>query len=344
MTKGTLTNLRILIIDDQVSNTLLLEGILQEEGYSNYLCITDSRKALTTFIEFQPDLILLDLHMPHMDGYAVMKQFHERMSSGIFLPILILTADITSEAKRRALSDGATDFLVKPFDPTEVTLRIRNLLQTRSMHLQLIKQNQILDQKVRKRTQQLEDSRIEVLNRLALAAEYRDDETGEHTQRVGEMSAQLSRSLGFSADKVEMIRMVSPLHDIGKIGIPDSILLKPGKLTPEEWEVMKTHTKIGGKILSGGHSPLLKMAEEIALTHHEKWNGTGYMGLKGEEIPITGRIVTIIDVFDALNHNRPYKKAWPFERVLAEIKNQREKQFDPIIVDKFIELIESEIK
>lgn len=335
---------RIMIVDDKVSNTLLLEGILQEDNFTNYISVTDSREALSSFLRFQPDLVLLDLHMPVLDGFAVMKQLREHIPSNVFLPILVLTADTTFDAKRRALIDGATDFLTKPFDPTEATLRIRNLLQTRFMHLQLQDQNQILDQKVHERTRLLEESRIEILERLARAAEYRDDDTGEHTQRVGEISARLFAELGFPNNQVEMIRRVAPLHDIGKIGIPDSILLKPGKLTPEEWEVMKTHTAIGANILSGSQSPLLQMAEEIALKHHEYWDGSGYSGMKGEDIPYTCRIVTVVDVFDALVNNRPYKEAWPYEKALAEIKQQGGRQFDPQVVEAFLNIIPEILK
>jgi putative two-component system response regulator len=188
----------------------------------------------------------------------------------------------------------------------------------------------------------LEESRIEVLNRLAIAAEYRDDNTGEHTQRVGRGVAQIAAGLGLSDKEVSQIRLASPLHDIGKIGIPDSILLKPGKLTPEEWEVMKTHATIGANILSGSQSPLLQMAEEIALTHHERWDGTGYFDMKSEEIPLSGRIVTIVDVYDALTHGRPYKMAWSVDKALDEIKKQIGKQFDPQVVEVFLETIGKE--
>ena len=333
---------KIMIIDDQKPNVLLLEEILLEENHTNYISITDSRNALASFLGFNPDLILLDLHMPHLDGYAVMKQLRENIPADAFLPILVLTADITPDAKRRALLGGATDFLTKPFDPIEATLRIRNLLQTRSLYLQQNEQNQMLDQKVRERTQLLEESRVEILERLARAAEYRDDETGEHTQRVGKMAAHLLTELGFPDDQAEMIRSVAPLHDIGKIGIPDSILLKPGKLTPQEWEVMKTHTTLGAGILSGSQSPLLQMAEEIAQTHHEHWDGNGYFGMQGEDIPLTGRIVTVVDVFDALTHSRPYKEAWPYKKALAEIERQSGKQFDPKVVDAFLNIISDE--
>lgn len=330
---------RILIIDDQPTNTLLLEGILEEEDYQTFRSITDSRKALPVFLEYQPDLILLDLQMPHLDGFEVMRQLRPRIPSNTFFPILVLTADINPETKRHALAEGATDFLTKPFDATEVILRIRNLLQTRALYLELQNQNQVLDQKVRKRTLELEETQIEILERLALAAEYRDDDTGEHTQRVGQLSAQIAKALSLPETDVELIRRAAPLHDVGKIAIPDAILLKPGKLTPEEFEHMKTHTTLGAKMLSGGRFPLLQMAEDIALTHHEHWNGKGYIGLQGESIPIAGRIVAVADVFDALTNERPYKKAWPRHEALEEIQRQSEQQFDPHVVQAFLEIM-----
>lgn len=326
---------KILIIDDQPSNVLLLEGILQEEDYTAIRGLTDSREALAVFLEYHPDLILLDLQMPYMDGFEVMKKLQACLSPGTFLPILVVTANITPEAKRRALAEGATDFLTKPFDAIEVILRIRNLLQTRWLHLQLRDQNQILEEKVRVRTFELEHTQLEILERLALAAEYRDDDTGEHTKRVGLMSAQIAQALGQTEAEVELMRRAAPLHDVGKIAIPDSILLKPGRLTPEEFEQMKTHTTLGSKMLSGGRFPLLRLAEEIALTHHERWNGTGYMQLKGEAIPLSGRIVAVADVFDALTSERTYKRAWPRSDAIQEIQVQSGQQFDPRVVDAF---------
>ena len=327
---------RILIIDDQPANTLLLEGILEEEDYQDYRSITDSRQALPTFLEYQPDLILLDLQMPHLGGFEVMKQLRPRIPSNTFFPILVLTADINPETKRQALAEGATDFLTKPFDATEVILRIRNLLQTRALHLELQNQNQLLDQRVRERTLELEETQLEILERLALAAEYRDDDTGDHTNRVGQISGQIAKALNLPESDVELIRHAAPLHDVGKIAIPDAILLKPGKLTLEEFEHMKTHTTLGAKMLSGGRFPLLQMAEEIALTHHEHWNGNGYLRLVGESIPVAGRIVAVADVFDALTHERPYKKAWSYEESLAEIHRQNGVQFDPHVVEAFL--------
>ena len=339
MLDTTLTTARILIVDDQASNVLLLEGILQEEDYTAYRGITDSRQVLPMFLEYQPDLILLDLQMPYLDGFEVMNQLRARVPPGAFLPILVLTADITPEAKRQALAEGATDFLTKPFDQTEVVLRIGNLLRTRVLHLQLQNQNQLLEEKVRERTAELEETQIEILKRLALAAEYRDDDTGEHTKRVGQMSAQIAQALGLPEPEVELIRRASPLHDVGKIAIPDSILLKPGKLTPEEFELMKTHTTLGAKMLSGEQFPLLQRAEEIALTHHERWDGTGYAGLKGETIPITGRIVAAADVFDALTSARPYKEAWPRAEAIEEVQRQSGRQFDPRVVGAFLNVV-----
>jgi putative two-component system response regulator len=257
------------------------------------------------------------------------------------LPILVLTADMTTQAKQQALSGGATDFLLKPFDFTEVLLRIGNLLQTRRLHMELRGHNQLLERPVRDRTAQLEQARSEILMRLALAAEYRDDETHQHTLRVGESSAVLGAALGLPEEQVQHLRQAAPLHDIGKIGISDVVLLKPAKLTPEEFDHIKTHTLIGGRILADSSVAVLQMGREIALTHHERWDGSGYPhGLNGEHIPISGRIVTVTDVFDALTHDRPYKHAWPVERDLAEITTQRGRQFDPDVVDAFLGLLE----
>jgi putative two-component system response regulator len=336
------TTAKILIIDDQPSNIQLLEGILYEEDFTTYKSLTDSRQALAVFLEYQPDLILLDLQMPYVDGFEVMRQIKVSMMPGNFLPILVLTANITPETKRRALGDGATDFLTKPFDPSEVILRMKNLLQTRMLHLQLQDENQLLEQKVLERTAELEETQVEILERLALAADYRDDDTGEHTRRVGRMSAKIAQALGLPEIEIALIRRAAPLHDVGKIAIPDAILLKRGELTPEEFEKIKTHTIIGAKMLSGGRFPLLQLAEKIAFSHHEHWDGIGYHGLKGESIPMAGRIVAVADVFDALVNERPYKKAWPQNEAIHEIYLQSGRQFDPGVVAAFLDVIKPE--
>ena len=310
MLDGVLKHSQILIIDDQEANVRVLEGLLKRAGHTNVRSTTDSRKALSLFADCRPDLILLDLHMPHLDGFQIMDELRPLIPEAAYLPILVLTADITPDAKQKALGMGAKDFLTKPFDATEALLRIRNLLETRFLHLQLQDHNLLLEQKVRERTQELEEARIEILERLAHAAEFRDDMTGQHTRRVGTGAVLIAQALGFPQDQVELIQRAAPLHDVGKIGIPDAILLKPGSLTDEEFEVMKTHTTIGARILSGSRFPLLRMAEEIALTHHERWDGTGYpKGLRGDALPMAGRIVAVADAFDAMTNDRPYRKA-----------------------------------
>lgn len=327
---------KILIIDDEPANVRLLQRLLEQDGFADLESATDPRQALPLFAEFRPDLILLDLHMPHLDGFAVLKQLRPRIPEGDYLPIVVLTADVTAEAKEHALSMGAMDFLTKPLDHAEVRLRIRNLLQTRFLYQQVRNQKQILEEKVSERTADLEQAQLEILERLALAAEFRDDETGQHTQRVGIRSALLAHAVGLPPDQVELIRRAAPLHDVGKIGIPDAILRKPGKLTPEEFEIIKTHTSIGAQILSGSRSRLLQMAEEIALTHHERWDGTGYAGLVRDKIPFAGRIVALADVFDALTNDRVYRKAFALEEALAEIERQRGRHFDPELTDAFL--------
>jgi putative two-component system response regulator len=331
----------ILVVDDEPTNVLLLERILDDAGYTNHTATTDPRQVLTLYDQYDPDLVLLDLAMPHLDGFAVMAQLRQLIPAGAYLPILVLTADATDQTKQRALSDGATDFLVKPFDTTEVLLRIGNLLQTRRLHLELRGHNQLLEQRVRDRTLELEAARNEILQRLALAAEYRDDETHQHTLRVGEASGLLGAALGLPQEQIRRLRQAAPLHDIGKIGISDVILLKPAKLTPEEFEHVKTHTLIGGRILADSPVAVLQLGCEIALTHHERWDGSGYPhGLNGQQIPLSGRIVSVIDVFDALTHARPYKHAWPIDQAVAEITAQRGHQFDPDVVDAFLHLLE----
>lgn len=328
---------RILIVEDSASDALLLETILGESDYTDVLAVDDPRRAVAVFRAFSPDLILLDLHMPHMNGLDVIHALQPEIGSQ-YLPILMLTADVTSEARTRALSMGAKDFLTKPFDAVEVRLRIKNLLETRSLYRELSAQNEILERKVAERTEELEIAKIEILERLALTAELRDDETGVHTQRVGRMCALVAQALELDDHDVDLIRRASPLHDIGKIATPDRILLKPGKLSPAEWKIMKRHTEIGARLLSNSIASTLQLAETIALTHHERWDGGGYTGVAGRDIPLCGRIVAVSDVFDALTHRRPYKEAWPVDRAVDEVSAQRGAQFEPRVVDAFLEV------
>ncbi len=327
---------RILIVDDEPANVLLLERILARGGSKDVRSTTDARRALPIFLEFEPDLVLLDLLMPHMDGFAVMEQIQPRLAMDAYLPILVLTADVTPAAKQKALSGGAKDFLTKPLDATEVLLRIRNLLQTRWLHRQLHGEKEMLTEEVAARTRELELARLEMLERLARAAEFRDFDTGKHAQRVGNLSALLAETLGWSTDRVALIRQAAPLHDIGKIGISDAILLKPDRLTPAEYEIIKSHTVIGAGLLSGSRSPLLQLAEEIALYHHERWDGTGYAYLLGDQTPLAARIVAVADVFDALTHDRPYRPAWSLERVVPHMTEESGTAFDPEVVAAFL--------
>ena len=338
MQKEIVQTSRILIVDDQPANVLLLERTLRGAGYTNLAGITDPREALRTFTEFQPDLVAMDLRMPHVDGFALLKQLRSRMPAGTFVPVLVLTADTSRKAKQEALALGAKDFLTKPIDVAEALLRIYNLLETRWLYVELQRHSETLEEKVRLRTSELEQAQLEILQRLALAAEYRDDCTGQHTQRVGQWAALLGRSIGLSKEHVELIRLAAPLHDVGKIGIPDGILLKPSKLTAEEYVQIKRHTDIGRIILSGSKFPILRMAERIALYHHERWDGAGYYGLKGEAIPLEARMVSIVDVFDVITHSRPYKEASSIEVALDVIEQEKEKQFDPELVKSFLGL------
>jgi putative nucleotidyltransferase with HDIG domain len=339
VTSRRLKHARILIVDDERANVDLLKRVLQRAGFTRIESTTDPRQAPSLYIEFRPDLILLDYEMPHMDGVAVMDELNQ-LAEASYLPILMLTGELTPEARREALSRGAKDFVNKPFHEEEVLLRIRTLLETRLLYLQIQTQNQMLEAKVRDRTRELEVAQLEIIDRLARAAEFRDDHTGQHTDRVGQMAAVLAKEIGMNDAQVSLIRRAAPLHDVGKIGIPDSILLKLGKLSEDEFAVVKTHTTIGARILSGSKFNLLKLAEEIALTHHERWDGTGYEGLTGDAIPLAGRIVSIADVFDALTQKRPYKAAWPVADAVGEIGRQRGKQFDASLVDAFLRVIE----
>ena len=336
MTEEELLNAKILIIDDVFLNLKLIEGILDKSGYTNYESFTNSRLAVERYKEWRPDLVFLDLDMPDPDGFAVLEELRE-IEENRYAAVVVITDQRDKSMRYRALELGAKDFLNKPYESTEVLLRIRNLIEVRLLHNAIKVNNEELESKVIERTKELYETQIDVIERLAHAVEYRDCETGMHTIRMSRYSACLAEALGLGENEVTCILNAASLHDIGKIAISDQTLLKPGKLTDEEFNEIKKHTTIGYDLLKGSSSEFLKMASMIALTHHERWDGKGYpKGLKGTEIPIYGRICALCDVFDALTSKRLYKEAWSLEDTVNYIKDSSGSFFDPDIVDRFL--------
>ena len=316
---------RLLVVDDEEPNLVLMGRVLARAGYEDVVLMHDAERAVQAVPTLRPDLVLLDLHMPGLDGFGVLRRLQELVPADELLPRLMITADATEATRRSALALGAHDFLTKPIDVMETTLRVANLLQTRMLHVQL------------------SDSHREVTRRLALVGEYSDDDTAQHTVRVGLWAERLALALGFAPAAAQLLGEAAPLHDIGKVAIPDAVLLKRGRLLPEEFEVIKTHTTIGAHILADGDSDLLRLAEQVALTHHERWDGTGYPArLAGAAIPLAGRVVSVVDVFDALTNARPYKHAWPVDRAVAEMTGLRGRHFDPEVLDVFLGLVDGD--
>ena len=349
---------RIMIVDDEPINVKVARKFLEQGGYQHFLTSTDAREVIGLVQKELPDVLLLDIHMPHISGLDILRAIHfdQRLQH---IPVLILTASTENTTKLEALKYGATDFLSKPVDPAELGLRVRNALVAKAHHDHMAVYSEHLEQQVQRRTAQVEASRLDVINCLARAAEYRDGDTGEHVIRVGAYVRIVSEELGQSEQFIQTIEQAAKLHDVGKIGICDSILLKPASLEPHEFELMKKHCVYGRDIILGtrwhgsdtvaqstgqqaltvqendaGGCPLLGMAAVIAMTHHEKWDGSGYpLGLAGEQIPIEGRITAIADVFDALSNPRPYKSAFPLDQCFQMIETGRGTHFDPAVVD-----------
>ncbi len=349
---------QIFIVDDEELNVRVAKKYLRTWGFERVGSTTDSVDAIERIHHERPDLILLDVMMPDISGLDILRELR-RDKATRHLPVIILTAHSEDEVKREALDLGANDFLGKPIDPHELQPRVRNLLALRAHQNCLERTSEYLEAEVQRRTAALVRAELHVVNCLARAAEYRDNETGRHIIRVGRYASLIAEALGCDSEFVKLILEAAKLHDVGKIGIPDAILFKTGKLDPDEFEQMREHcslglnvleqitrddfhlfrrhVQMGASILNAVESPLLAMASQIAMTHHEKWDGSGYpFGLVGEQIPLEGRITAVADVFDALSSQRPYKPAFPLEKCYAILMDGRGSHFDPRVLDAFL--------
>lgn len=321
----------VLIIDDTPDNIDVITGILRP-FYKIRAALTGERGLVIARAKPAPDIILLDVMMPDMDGYEVLRRLQaDPLTKPI--PVIIISALSEQEDEYKGLELGAVDYITKPVGPRIVEARIKT-------HLALHRQNIDLERKVHERTEELQRTRLEIIRRLGRAAEFRDNETGFHVIRMSHHSRLLALAAGHGEDWADLLFNAAPMHDVGKIGIPDRILLKPGRLDAQEWEIMKTHSEIGAEIIGQDKSDLMQLSRVIAHAHHEKWDGGGYpRGLKGEEIPIAARIVAVADIFDALTSERPYKQAWSVEEATDFIRKERGKHLDPALVDLFEDVL-----
>ena len=324
----------ILVVDDEPLNLKVLQHILKEDF--DVVFARDGASALEAAEKHLPDLILLDIMMPEFDGYEVCRRLKANQTTSK-IPIIFVTALSNDEDESKGFAMGAVDYITKPVSVPIVLARTKT-------HLALHDQQMACEAIVRHRTAELAESHRSAIYMLGEAGHYNDSDTGVHIWRMAAYAAAIARAAGWPVEQATMLEMAAPMHDTGKIGIPDAILKKPAKLDAEEWEIMKTHTTIGHSILSKSNAPLFEMAADIACAHHEKWDGRGYPnGQKGEKIPESARIVAIADIFDALTMKRPYKKPWTTEDSLAEIKRSSGTHLDPNLVELFFS-IEEEIR
>lgn len=321
----------VLVVDDAPANIMVLDQVLRHE-YLVRAATSGARALEIAGSETPPDIILLDVMMPDLDGFEVCRRLKEQ-SNTRRIPVIFITAMGEVQDEEHGFELGAVDYIHKPISAPIVRARVRT-------HLALYDQNRELEQKVRERTAELHQTRLQIIRRLGRAGEFRDNETGMHVIRVSHYCRLIAQAVGMNEEDVEVLYNASPMHDIGKIGIHDDVLLKAGRLTDDEFATMQTHADIGSEIIGEHRSGVLAMARTIALTHHEKWNGTGYPhGLCGEEIPLVGRITAIADVFDALTSQRPYKRSWPVDEAVAFIEREAGEHFDPLLVEKFKEVL-----
>jgi len=326
-------SMNVVIIDDAQLNLTLMQHLVRKLPHCEPTCFLDPVTALLWCLEHEPDLVIVDYMMPKMSGTELVEKFRNRYPD---VPVLMVTANHETELRHQALAMGVTDFLNKPLDNVEFVARVKNMLALRQSHQHLSDRAAWLASEVAEATTKIMEQEREMVFCLAKAAEYRDHETGAHILRMAHYSKHIARVLGLSEAQQALLLEAAPMHDIGKVGTPDMILLKPGKLTVEEFEIMKQHALIGFEVLNASSAPLLKVAAEIAYTHHEKFDGTGYpRGLKGEEIPLFGRIVAVADVFDALTSVRPYKKAWSVEQASQLLRDGAGTHFDASCVAAF---------
>jgi len=333
----------VLLCDDEIMNRKVASKILIKEGFKVIEAV-NGQEAIDKLKDSRVDLILMDLMMPIMDGYTATKIIKEDEDFKA-IPLIIISALSDKEAITKGLKLGANEYLTKPFDLMEFRLRVQNGIKIGAYQNMLKDHKAVLESQVREKTKELQNaldevqkSERDIISILGKTAEYRDNETSAHTIRVGEMSAFIAKKLGWDDEQTELMRLAAPMHDMGKVGIADNILLKPGKLTDDEFDIMKQHATIGYSILCQKKTPLLKLAAQIALTHHEKYNGLGYPhGLSADKIPLSGAIVAVVDVFDALLSERPYKKAFSLEKTVSILQSDSGTHFNPKIVDIFIE-------
>jgi putative two-component system response regulator len=328
----------VLIVDDEACNVKLLETLLQAEGYATIVA-RNGNQALALAASANPDLILLDVMMPDMGGFETVERLKVDPQTKQ-IPVIMVTALDDRESKLHALEAGAEEFLSKPIDHADLRIRVRNLLRIKEYSDFLANHNRILEVQVKERTAQLEEAHRDTVFTLVRAAEHKDEETGHHVRRISHYCLVLTEAMNLPAEFHDAIYHASPMHDIGKIGIPDHVLLKPGGFTPEEWEIMKTHCTLGATILASGTSRYTRMGTEIALNHHERWDGSGYPnGLKGEAIPLSARIMQICDVYDALRSKRPYKQPIDHAHTVAimTVGDGRTEpgHFDPAVLASF---------